>query len=160
MQRRRLVINMGGAKSLGHKYWGQKFGENIFSENILNAKKFFYPQQFLMTFFSWLHFSRLTPFVKNLFPFHPDVLTLSLYFFFLSLCFCKIKKFSSDYWGGQKRGFAPHLNYWGRVPGLPPESTPMHVWHGIVKFNDTKRYLYVYLNRNHHTVVWAFCVAL
>jgi len=27
--------------------------------------------------------------------------------------------------GGQKRGFAPHPNYWGRVPGLPPESTPM-----------------------------------
>src|SRR6218665_3416305 len=28
-------------------------------------------------------------------------------------------KFSSDYWGA-KKGFAPHLNYWGRVPGCPP----------------------------------------
>src|SRR6218665_1998889 len=27
---------------------------------------------------------------------------------------------------GKKMGFAPHLNYWGRVPRLPPpESTPM-----------------------------------
>jgi len=28
--------------------------------------------------------------------------------------------------GGQKRGFAPHLNYWGaRARAAPPESTPM-----------------------------------
>ena len=26
---------------------------------------------------------------------------------------------------GAKKGFCPHLNYWGLVPGLPPESTPM-----------------------------------
>jgi len=38
-QRRRLVINIVGGKNFGLKYWGgQKFRENIFSDNIL--KKF------------------------------------------------------------------------------------------------------------------------
>src|SRR6218665_3940134 len=67
-------------------------------------------------------------FFKNL---HPSFKMYSLLFvfFFLCLCFCflscfffkieKIKKFPSDYLGG-KKGVLPHLNYWGRVPGLPP----------------------------------------
>jgi len=36
----------------------------------------------------------------------------------------KIKKISLII-GGKKGILSPHLNYWGRVPGLPPESTPM-----------------------------------
>src|SRR6218665_1819905 len=45
-------------------------------------------------------------------------------FIFLQINF--FLKFSSDYWGGQKRGFAPHPNYWGaRARAAPPESTPM-----------------------------------
>src|SRR6218665_1570237 len=58
---------------------------------------------------------------------HSKSTPFSLYFsFFVSVSaffhvfsFKKNKKFSSDYWGA-KRGFAPYLNYWGRMPGLPP----------------------------------------
>src|SRR6218665_142226 len=81
-----------------------------------------------MTFFFFSH--------RQLFQKMYTIYSLFFVFFFLCLCFfcflsCfffKIKnnKFSSDY-GGAKSGFAPHLNYWGRVPGLPPESTPMSI---------------------------------
>src|SRR6218665_66221 len=141
-QGRRLVINIGGGKNLGHKYWGGKnlghkywegknFGkiyfQTTFSKKIL--KKSFYSQKFLMTFF------HRQLFLKNL---HPSFKMYSLFFlfFFLCLCFCflscflsknkKNKKFSSDYWG-QKNGFFPHLNYWGACArAAPPESMPMH----------------------------------
>src|SRR6218665_1637675 len=74
-------------------------------------------------------------FSKNLHPLF-KMYSLFFVFFFLCLCFCflscfyvlknkKFFKFSSDYWGGQKRGFAPILIIGGRMPGLPPESTPM-----------------------------------
>src|SRR6218665_2940736 len=72
-------------------------------------------------------FQKFTPFIQNVLPF--------CCIFFLCLCFCFLSCFyvlknkiflnSRLIIGGQKRGFAPHLNYWGRVPGLPPESTPM-----------------------------------
>jgi len=47
-------------------------------------------------------------------------------FYFLSLVsvFNIFKKFSSGLLG--EKGFS-QLNYWGHVPGLPPESTPMLV---------------------------------
>src|SRR6218665_3115178 len=78
--------------------------------------------------------------------------SLFLVFFFICLCFCflsclfcnkykTLKKFSSDYWGGQKRGL-PHLNYWGRAPGLPPRVyaygpilVPLRVLIGQVEIN-------------------------
>jgi len=69
---------------------GQKFKENIFSDNI----------------------------IKTIVKKSPSILKIySLFFVFIFLClyFCL-----SDYWGGKKRGFAPILIIGGRMPGLPP----------------------------------------
>jgi len=43
--------------------------------------------------------------------------------------------------GGQKMGVTPHLNYWGLVPGLPPESAPMEISRLIVV-------MWQYINRH------------
>src|SRR6218665_4019342 len=114
-QWRRLVINIGGAK-----IWVTNIGEGK------NLGKIYFQTTFSQMFLkSILLFSKM-------YTLHSKFTPFSLYFsFFVSVSvffhvfWVKIKKLSSDYWGGQKRGFAPHLNYWGRVPGLPPESTPM-----------------------------------
>src|SRR6218665_2341879 len=118
---RRLVINIGG----------QKFGSQI-----LGGQKFF--------FFSHRNF-----FLKNAhFSLKMYQFTsFSLYFsFFLSVSaffhvyFFKINfflKFSSDYWGAKKRFCPPHPNYWGRVPGLPPQS--LRLWGGKKRFKGTAR---------------------
>src|SRR6218665_3036639 len=102
----------------------------MFSDNIL--KKFekipFYSQKFLTTFFK-----SSTTFFKNL---HPSFKIYSLFFvfFFLCLCFCFLSCFlflnkriknSRLIIGGQKGVLPPILIIGGRVPGLPPESTPM-----------------------------------
>ena len=48
---------------------------------------------------------------------------LSLILFFLNK---QNQKILVSLLGGQKRGFAPHPNYWGaRARAAPPESTPM-----------------------------------
>src|SRR6218665_3555543 len=108
---------------------GQKFWENIFSE-----KKHFENIPLFSEISDDLFLSHRQLFFKNL---HPSFKIYSLFFvfFFLCLCFCilscfyikKFKKFNSRLiiGGGQKRGFVPHLNDWGCLPGLPPESTPM-----------------------------------
>src|SRR6218665_3878599 len=93
-------------------------------DKFLLVKRFLYPQKFLMTFLFLVidHFFKIYSFV----------------FLFLCLCFCFFsffviffKVFPSDYWGA-KRGFAPHLNYWGAHAGAPPpESMPMHIVHTI-----------------------------
>src|SRR6218665_2099440 len=103
----------------------QKFKENIFSDNILKnfEENPFYSTKFLRTFFSHRQlFQKFTPFIQNLLPFLCIFLPLSLFllsfvFFFLQIIFLK---FLSDYWGGQKRGFAPHLNYWGACSRAAP----------------------------------------
>src|SRR6218665_3434449 len=68
-------------------------------------------------------FQKFTPFIQNVLPF--------CCIFFLCLCFCflscfyvlKNKIFLNSrliIGGGAEKGFCPpHLNYWGRVPGLP-----------------------------------------
>src|SRR6218665_1840729 len=65
----------------------------------------------------------------NLLPFLCIFLSFSLFllsFMFIFFLIIFFLKFSSDYWGGQKRGFAPHPNYWGaRARAASPESTPM-----------------------------------
>jgi len=128
IQRRRLVINIGRGKNLGHKYWGAKgLGKYIFRQHSKKIwKKSFYSKKFLMTFFLVID-----NFLKQIYTLHSKLnwlpflcIFLSLSLFLLSFMFSffnpKNKKFLSDYWGGAKRGFAPRLNYWGRVPGLPP----------------------------------------
>ena len=110
--RRRLVINIGVAKIWVTNIGGQKYRENIFSDNILKIilKKSFYSKKFVMTFifFSRQLFSKMYS-IQNLLPFLCIFISLSR--FLLSFMFFLLnKKFSSDYWGA-KKGFCPHLNY-------------------------------------------------
>src|SRR6218665_4223119 len=114
MHRRGLVINIGGQKFGSQILGGQKFWENIFSDNIV--KKFekipFYFLTFLRTFFSQqqLFFEKLTPFIQNVLPFLCIFLSffVSVSAFFHVLFFLNKTnyKFSSDYWGS-KNGFCP-----------------------------------------------------
>src|SRR6218665_1107840 len=64
---------------------------------------------------------------------------LSFMFIFLQINF--FLKFSSDYWGGGKKGvLPPHPNYWGAAPrGAPPESTPMSTckWTRYMRLGET-----------------------
>src|SRR6218665_1018361 len=82
-------------------------------DKFLLVKRFLYPQKFLMMFLFLVidHFFKIYSFV----------------FLFLCLCFCFFsffviffKVFPSDYFFA-KRGFAPHLNYWGaHARAAPP----------------------------------------
>src|SRR6218665_1797736 len=54
-------------------------------------------------------------FSKN-YTLHSKFAPFSLYFLSLN----KKNKNSRLIIGGAKKGFCPHLNYWGSVPGLPP----------------------------------------
>src|SRR6218665_1752112 len=125
--RRRLVINMGG-KNLGHKYWGgKKFGKIYFQTTFYkNFEKIpFYFLKFLRTFFSHQQlFQKMTSFIQKVLPFLCIFLSLSLFLLSFVFYFKKTITNSRLIIGGQKRG-SPHLNYWGLVTGLPPESTPM-----------------------------------
>src|SRR6218665_1227042 len=85
-QGRRLVINIGGGKNLGHKYWGSKnflkiyFKKKIFKSSLQFSKKI------LTTFFLVIeHFfsKKCTLFIENV-----QIYFLFFVFFFLSLCFC------------------------------------------------------------------------
>src|SRR6218665_1399466 len=108
--RRRLVINIGGGKNLGHKYWeGKHFGEIYFQTKTL--EKF---PSILSKISDDLFYSHRQPFYK-IYTFHSKCTPFSLY---CCLCFCflsclffsinKIKKFLSDYWGA-KKGFCPPI---------------------------------------------------
>jgi len=129
-QWRRLVINIGGAKiwvtNIGEgKNLGKIYFQTTFSKNFEK-----YPS-ILKNF--WWHFLVINNFFKNVLPSFKIYCLFFVFSFFVSVSaffhvlFTKItknKKLSSDYWGA-KKGVLPHLNYRGRVPGLPPESTPM-----------------------------------
>jgi len=53
-------------------------------------------------------------------PFSLYFLSLSLFLLSFMFFLNKKNKNSRLIIGGAKKGFCPHLNYWGRVPGLPP----------------------------------------
>ena len=123
---------------MGHKYWeGKHFGEFYFETKNLEKFPFIFSKisddLFVLVIDNFL--TKFTPFIQNVLRFL-CILKSSLLFSqkFLTTFFLvidnlnkKIKKFSSDYWGGQKSGFAPILIIGGSCPGCPPESTPMIV---------------------------------
>jgi len=86
-----------------------------------------------MTFFIFLvidnFFRKFTPFIQNLLPFLCIFLSFCFVSAFFHVFLTKIQKIKILVWllgGGQKRGFAPHLKYWGaRARAAPSESTPM-----------------------------------
>src|SRR6218665_356341 len=143
--RRRLVINIGGAKIWVTNIGGTKIlGKFIFRQKIL--KKF---PSILSKISDDLFFSHRQLF-KKIYTFHSKCSPFSLYgclcFFhskctpfslYCCLCFCflsclffsikKIKKFSFDYWRGKKGVLPPILIIGGACPGCPPESTPMSI---------------------------------
>src|SRR6218665_1675146 len=112
--RRRLVINSGGQKFGSQILGGKNFGEIYFQtknlEKLPSILSKISDDLFLVID---NFFTKCTPFIQNVlrFPF-----LLPFMFIFLNE---ENKKFSFDYWGA-KKGFCPHPNYWGRVPGLPP----------------------------------------
>src|SRR6218665_3331070 len=68
-------------------------------------------------------FQKFTPFIQNVLPFL--CIFLSLFLFLLSFMFLRVKnkKFFNSrliIGGGAKKGFCPHLHYWGACPGCPP----------------------------------------
>src|SRR6218665_2750770 len=72
----------------------------------------------------------------NLLPFLCIFLSFSLFLLSFMFIFSKIKfllKFSSDYWGGGKKGvLPPHPNYWGARARAAPQSLRLwscvHFW--------------------------------
>jgi len=109
------VTNIGGTKILG-KY--------IFRQKIL--KKF---PSILSKISDELFFYKIDTFHSKCTPFSlyfSFFVSVSAFFHVYFLKIQKIKQFSSDYWGSTKEGFCPPILIIGRrVPGLPPESTPM-----------------------------------
>src|SRR6218665_2004317 len=138
--RRRLVINIGGAKIWVTNIGGTKIlGKFIFRQKIL--KKF---PSILLKISDDLFlvidsfFTKFTPFIQNVLRFLCIVVSVSfiqnvlrflcivvfvsaffhVYFFSIN----KIKKISSDYWGGQKGVLPPHPNFWGGGARAAPQS--------------------------------------
>src|SRR6218665_3417482 len=119
--RRRLVINIGGAK-----IWVTNIGGGA-----KTLGKFIFRQKIFKKFPSILSkISDDTPFIQNVLRFLCIVVSVSA--------------FSSDYWGGQKRGFAPPILIIGgaRARAAPPESTPMRSIHKL-KHTHYSRGLYL-----------------
>src|SRR6218665_4160750 len=128
-QGRRLVINIGGCKNFGHKYWGGKNFWKIYFQKKIFKSFLQFSQKILTTFFfshQQLFSQKFTLFLENV-----QIYFLFFVFFFLCLCFFFLScffflkiffKFSSDYWGGKKGVLPHHPNYWGRMPGLPLQS--------------------------------------
>src|SRR6218665_1647080 len=120
IQRGRLVINIGGAKMLVSNIGGGKlFGKCIFRQHSKKIEKILQLYKISDDLFLVIEnfFQKFTPFIQNLLPFLCIFLSLSL--FLLSFMFFKYKKIKNS-----------RLNYWGRAPGLPPESTPMLISRG------------------------------
>src|SRR6218665_2933304 len=118
-QRRRLVINIGGAKILVSNIGGQTFRENI------HSKKFLFKSPIIKIsddFFLVIDnfFSKNYTLHSKFAPFSLYFLSLSLFLLFFMFFLNKKNKNSRLIIGGGKKGFCPHLNYLGRVPGLPP----------------------------------------
>ena len=124
---------------------GQKFRENIFSDNIL--KTIWKKNLSILKNFWWPFFQSSTTFFQNFTPFIQNIgYSLFFVFFFLCLCFCflscflyknkKNKKFSSDYWEG-KNGILPHLNYWVARARAAPQSLRLWFKYTCIASNAT-----------------------
>ena len=104
-------------------------GKYIFRQKISKSSLLFSPK-FLTTYFLIIDnfFYKIYAFLSKCTPFSlcfSFFVSVSAFFRVYFLRNKKIKKFSSDYWGDKKGVLPHHLSYWGRVPGLPSESTPM-----------------------------------
>ena len=112
---------------MGHKHWGGKNFWKIYFQKKSLKVPFNSQKNSDDLFFSRQLFSKnvkCTLLIENV-----QIYFLFFVFIFLSLCFCflsclffyKYKKLKNSRLiiGGQKRGFA-QLNFWGRVPGMPP----------------------------------------
>jgi len=119
-----------GVKNLGHKYWGGKnLGKIYFQTKNLEKNPFLFSkisEDLSLVIDNF--FTKFTPFIQNVLPFL--CIFLSLFLLSFMLIFFKYKKLKNSRLiiGGAKKGFCPHLNYWGaRARAAPPESTPMIV---------------------------------
>src|SRR6218665_2521938 len=83
LQRRRLVINIGGQKFGSQILGGQKFWENLFSDKKSRKSSLLFSPKFLTTFFKkhrQLLFTKFTPFIQNVLRFLCIVVSVSAFF--------------------------------------------------------------------------------